>query len=91
MNKNAPKIRCKCPKCGARQMVKIDEYLRDAKCIIGRSLSLANPPCDGKLEYFSDDTQDTLLNAANMLRWLTNYRFERESVGELVDIIADDL
>lgn len=87
-----PSIRCKCPECKATRLVSIADFLAgNNRC--GRYVhGLKSPaPCPGKLDYFSDDYNDTLLNCAGVIQYLRNIRFEQPGLGELVDTLADDI
>lgn len=86
-----PKLRCKCRKCGRTQLVSIQEYLIGAKCYLGKSIKAPDFSCGGKLEYFSDGTEDSLLNAANLLQYLRKESFDEPHLAELVDTVADDI
>lgn len=86
-----PQIRCKCSACGFTQVVKVQEIvIGNPKCWRGMSLNRPHP-CEGTLSYYTDDFQDSMLNAIAILQYLRNTKFENQRLGELVDTVADDL
>lgn len=88
---NTPKIRCRCDKCGTKQLVKIQELvIGTPQCYRGNGLASSSDPCTGHLSYCSDDYEDTMLNTHALLVYLSSTRFDNNKVGEIVDIVSDD-
>lgn len=85
------KIRCKCSVCGRTQVRKITDLLNGARCFI--STPFGKPPCNGELNYYTEDAEDAQSNCRSLLGFINVTMLEnrKDKLAELVDTVVDDI
>lgn len=84
-------VQCKCGQCGRKQAIKVSELAAGQdQCRIAR---LGQPPCNGTVEYLSEDREEAISNAISLLGYFNLI----DTVGHdtplaiLLDTVVDDV
>lgn len=88
--KNHYKVRCVCEKCERKQMRAVEDLITGAKCAMQ---SIKTPPCGGTLNYYSDTSEDAILNMGAVMGYLNAQQLFKSNprLAELVDTVVDDV
>ena len=83
-------VQCKCGQCGQRQAIKIGELAAGQdQCRLRR---IGQPPCNGTVEYCSENPDTAQTNAINLLGYLNLVDLAGDGpLGVLLDTVVDDL
>lgn len=84
-------IQCKCGQCGRKQAIRISELAAGQDhCRITR---LGQLPCNGTVEYLSEDREEAISNAISLIGYLNliNAVGDETPLAILLDTVVDDV
>lgn len=84
-------VQCKCGQCGRKQAIKVSDLAAGFnQCRITR---LGQPPCNGTVEYMSEDPEEAMTNAIHLLGYinLINLAGKNSNLSVLIDTVVDDV
>lgn len=83
-------IRCVCTVCGRKQVRKVADICNGARCYVG---GLSAPRCEGELNYYTDDFNDSVTNCMAILGYINTAMFmdRHDKLAELLDTVLDDI